>query len=217
MAGAIRQSCQSTDVSDLRRSCTVDWRLFCFLLGQGETTCAKNSSSSAMAWRPGACWSICSRPRRAAYDVTIFNAEPRVNYNRLMLSPVLSGEKTYRTDHHPWRRLVRQHGVTLHKAAPVTTIDRAARAGHLRQRDCRRDYDKLVIATGSTPFIIPPFPATNLAGVVTYRDLDDVDKMLAVGPRRPGRRHRRRPARPRGRRRPQDAGHGCHRAASRRR
>ncbi len=41
-----------------------------------------------------------------AYEVTIFNAEPRVNYDRIMLSPVLSGEKTLRGDHHPWRRLV---------------------------------------------------------------------------------------------------------------
>ena len=42
------------------------------------------------------------------YQVTIFNAEPRVNYDRIMLSPVLSGEKDYRADRHPWRRLVHQ-------------------------------------------------------------------------------------------------------------
>ena len=40
-------------------------------------------------------------------------------------------------------------------------------------------YDKLVIATGSTPFIIP-VPGHDLPGVVTYRDLDDVQKMLAA-------------------------------------
>ena len=38
-----------------------------------------------------------------AYDVTIFNAEPRVNYNRLMLSPVLVGREDLRRHHHPWR------------------------------------------------------------------------------------------------------------------
>ena len=42
------------------------------------------------------------------YEVTIFNAEPRVNYDRIMLSPVLSGEKDYEADHHPRRRLVHQ-------------------------------------------------------------------------------------------------------------
>ena len=60
------------------------------------------------------------------YTVTIFNAEPRVNYNRLMLSPVLSGEKTYEeiiTHGDDWYV---EHGVTLHKSAPVNLIDRQA-------------------------------------------------------------------------------------------
>ena len=43
-----------------------------------------------------------------AYEVTLFNAEPRGNYNRLMLSPVLAGEKDLRRDRHPRRRLVRR-------------------------------------------------------------------------------------------------------------
>lgn len=83
-----------------------------------------------------------------AYDVTIFNAEPRVNYNRLMLSPVLSGEKTYEdiiTHGDAWYA---EHGVTLHKGARVSTIDRAAKTV-TSETGITESYDKLVIATGS--------------------------------------------------------------------
>lgn len=112
------------------------------------------------------------------YAITIFNAEPRVNYNRLMLSPVLSGEKTYEdiiTHGEGWYA---EHGITLHRSAPVTRIDRAARRV-TAANGLVADYDRLVIATGSSPFI-PPLPGRELAGVVTYRDLDDVEKMLAA-------------------------------------
>ncbi len=112
------------------------------------------------------------------YRVTVFNAEPRVNYNRLMLSPVLSGEKSYEdiiTHGDDWYA---DHGITLHKASPVTLIDRVARRV-ISSNGIVADYDRLVIATGSSPFI-PPLPGRDLEGVVTYRDLDDVEKMLAA-------------------------------------
>jgi nitrite reductase (NADH) large subunit len=111
-----------------------------------------------------------------AYDVTIFNAEPRVNYNRLMLSPVLSGEKTYEdiiTHGDGWYE---EHGVALHKGCKVSKIDRTAKTVTATDGTTAA-YDKLVIATGSNPFIIP-VPGHQLPGVVTYRDLDDVAKML---------------------------------------
>jgi nitrite reductase (NADH) large subunit len=113
-----------------------------------------------------------------ACDVTIFNAEPRVNYNRLMLSPVLSGEKTYQdiiTHDDEWYK---QNSVVLHKGKKVSKIDRTAK--EVTSEDgTTAAYDKLVIATGSSPFIIP-IPGNDLPGVVTYRDLDDVEKMLAA-------------------------------------
>ena len=59
-----------------------------------------------------------------AYEVTIFNAEPRVNYNRLMLSPVLSGEKSYEdiiTHDLDWYA---EHGVKLHRNEKIVSIDR---------------------------------------------------------------------------------------------
>jgi len=112
------------------------------------------------------------------YEVTIFNAEPRVNYNRLMLSPVLSGEKTYKdiiTHDDDWYET---HGVTLHKSAKIKEIDRASKTV-TSENGITESYDKLVIATGSNPFIIP-LPGHDLDGVLTYRDLDDVERMIEV-------------------------------------
>ncbi|MEO0945134.1 MAG: nitrite reductase large subunit NirB [Pseudomonadota bacterium] len=113
-----------------------------------------------------------------AYDVTIFNAEPRVNYNRLMLSPVLSGEKTYEdiiTHDDDWYE---KHGVMLHKSARVSEVNREAKTV-TSETGITTPYDKLVIATGSNPFIIP-LPGHDLEGVLTYRDLDDVERMIEV-------------------------------------
>jgi len=116
-----------------------------------------------------------------AYEITIFNAEPRVNYDRILLSPVLSGEKTYEDIVIHDEAWYGAHGITLHKGKPVTEIDRTAKI--VRAADgTEAPYDKLVIATGSKPIIIP-VPGHDLEGVLAYRDLDDVDKMLAAAER----------------------------------
>ncbi|MCM5553807.1 nitrite reductase large subunit NirB [Pleomorphomonas sp. NRK KF1] len=113
-----------------------------------------------------------------AYDVTIFNAEPRVNYDRIMLSPVLSGEKSFDDIVIHDDAWYARNGVTLLKGARVTEIDRESRK--VTAADGRSaTYDKLVIATGSTPIIIP-VPGHQLSGVLAYRDLDDVDRMLEI-------------------------------------
>ncbi|MDH6297678.1 assimilatory nitrite reductase (NAD(P)H) large subunit precursor [Agrobacterium fabrum] len=112
------------------------------------------------------------------YDVTIFNAEPRVNYDRIMLSPVLSGEKSYEDiviHNDEWYAA---NNVTLHKGAKVTGIDRD-RKNVTSENGITASYDRLVIATGSLPFIIP-VPGHQLPGVLAYRDLDDVTKMLEI-------------------------------------
>ncbi|SER92423.1 nitrite reductase large subunit NirB [Rhizobium sp. NFR03] len=110
------------------------------------------------------------------YDVVIFNAEPRVNYDRIMLSPVLSGEKLYEDIVIHGDDWYARNGVTLHKGAKVTGIDRVAKTV-TSAAGISAAYDKLVIATGSLPFIIP-VPGHDLPGVLAYRDLDDVEKML---------------------------------------
>jgi nitrite reductase (NADH) large subunit len=110
------------------------------------------------------------------YRVTIFNAEPRVNYDRIMLSPVLSGEKSYEQIVIHGDGWYEAHGITLYKGHRVVSIDRAAKTVTSDQ-GVTAPYDKLVIATGSVPFIIP-VPGHDLPGVISYRDLDDVNAML---------------------------------------
>jgi len=110
------------------------------------------------------------------YEITIFNAEPRVNYDRIMLSPVLSGEKDYGQIIIHGDGWYIKNGITLYKGHKVTGIDRAAKTVTSDQ-GVTASYDKLVIATGSVPLILP-VPGNNLAGVLSYRDLDDVNAML---------------------------------------
>jgi nitrite reductase (NADH) large subunit len=111
-----------------------------------------------------------------AYEVTIFGAEPRVNYNRIMLSPVLSGEKAYEDILIHDDAWYETHGITLHRGKQVVEIDRAAKRV-IAADGTAADYDHLLVATGSMPFVVP-IPGATLPGVVTYRDLDDVNKML---------------------------------------
>jgi nitrite reductase (NADH) large subunit len=111
------------------------------------------------------------------FDVTLFNAEPRGNYNRLMLSPVLSGEKTYDqivTHDADWYAA---HGVDCRFGEPVVRIDRANKVVYSNTGGV--PYDALVIATGSAPFIVP-VPGKDLPGVCAYRDLEDTNKMIAA-------------------------------------
>ncbi|MGO4638217.1 nitrite reductase large subunit NirB [Mesorhizobium sp. 2RAF45] len=110
------------------------------------------------------------------YSVTIFNAEPRVNYDRIMLSPVLSGEKAYEEIIIHGDGWYIANNITLYKGHKIVAIDRAAKTV-TSDHGVAEPYDKLVIATGSVPFIIP-VPGHNLPGVLTYRDLDDVQAMM---------------------------------------
>jgi nitrite reductase (NADH) large subunit len=112
------------------------------------------------------------------YAVTIFNAEPRVNYDRIMLSPVLSGEKAFADIVIHDEDWYARHGVTLKKGCKAVAIDRDGRTVTGADGSVV-PYDKLVIATGSSPFIIP-VPGKDLSGVISYRDLDDVEKMLSA-------------------------------------
>ena len=120
----------------------------------------------------------------ARYDVTLFGAEPRGNYNRIMLSPVLAGEKRYDdiiTHDAEWYA---RNGVSCRFGETVTLIDRKRKV--VASKHGETAYDKLVIATGSAPFIIP-IAGKDLPGVMAFRDLDDVNAMAAAAGR-PGAR-----------------------------
>ncbi len=110
------------------------------------------------------------------YNITVFGAEPHVNYNRIMLSSVLAGDKTVDEIVINSREWYDENGIHLFTGDAVTAIDREARivttaSGHAMP------YDKLLIATGSRP-LAPPIPGLNLPGVCAFRDIADVDKML---------------------------------------
>jgi nitrite reductase (NADH) large subunit len=119
----------------------------------------------------------------AAYEITVFGAEPAGGYNRVLLSPLLAGDKG-RGDvitHPPaW---FEQRGVKLHAADPIEHIDRVRRVVHAAS-GLAAPYDRLVIATGSTPNLLS-IPGTGLPGVRTFRDLEDVDAMLVASSHHP--------------------------------
>lgn len=110
------------------------------------------------------------------YDITVFGAEPHPNYNRIMLSPVLAGEQTVDDiilNPVDWYA---SHGITLHMGKAVTAVDRQSRM--VTSADgTQAAYDRLLIATGSLPFVLP-VPGHDLPGVITYRDIADTKAMI---------------------------------------
>ncbi|MBC9033790.1 NAD(P)/FAD-dependent oxidoreductase [Sphingomonas sp. JC676] len=114
----------------------------------------------------------------ARYRVTIFGAEPHVNYNRIMLSPVLAGEKAFEDIILNGQDWYRDNHIELIAGDAVVSIDREGR--HVTAASGRTvTYDRLLIATGSDPFIIP-VPGHMLDGVISFRDMHDVERMLAA-------------------------------------
>ncbi|WP_163140290.1 NAD(P)/FAD-dependent oxidoreductase, partial [Arhodomonas sp. KWT] len=117
------------------------------------------------------------------YEITVFGAEPHVNYNRIMLSPVLAGEKTLSDIVLNDREWYADNGITLHTGDPVERIERGRRR-IVSASGRETPYDRLLLATGSTPFVLP-VPGNDLPGVVSFRDIGDVETMLEAA-----RRHR---------------------------
>ncbi len=112
------------------------------------------------------------------YQITVFGAEPHPNYNRILLSPVLAGELSVQDivlNDHAWYR---DHQIVLHTGRRVTRIDRTRRKV-LADDGTEADYDRLLLATGSNPFILP-VPGNDLPGVITYRDIAYTEAMIAA-------------------------------------
>jgi nitrite reductase [NAD(P)H] large subunit len=125
---------------------------------------------------------ILERGGADRFAITVFGDEPYGNYNRIMLSNVLAGvedEAGIFLNDLAWYA---DHGVTLHSGCRVTRIDRHARRIHADDGTVTR-YDKLIIATGSRPFV-PPIPGVHRPGrgyhqgVFAFRTLDDTRAMV---------------------------------------
>ena len=112
------------------------------------------------------------------YEITVFGSEPYTNYNRIMLSPVLAGEKSFDDIVLNTKEWYDEHQIKLVSGDPVIKIDRIAQTV-TAQSGINVPYDRLLIATGSNPFIIP-VPGHDKSGVIGFRDFDDVEKMLSA-------------------------------------
>ena len=112
------------------------------------------------------------------YDISIFGAEPHPNYNRILLSPVLAGEQ--QLDEivlNSWE-WYKENNITLHAGKKVVAVDRVRRI--VKSEDGTEEhYDRLLLCTGSNPFILP-IPGKDLKGVIAYRDIADTNEMIAA-------------------------------------
>ena len=110
------------------------------------------------------------------YDITVFGAEPHPNYNRILLSPVLAGEQTLDEIVLNPLSWYEENGIRLHLGKKVVEVDRTRRI--VRAADgTEAEYDRLLLATGSHPFILP-VPGKDLEGVIAYRDIADTQAMI---------------------------------------
>ena len=115
------------------------------------------------------------------YDITVFGAEPHPNYNRILLSPVLAGEQTLdEIVLNSWEWYSDNH-ITLHAGKKVVRVDRIKRIV-FADDGTEEEYDRLLICTGSNPFILP-IPGKDLEGVIAYRDIADTNAMIDAATR----------------------------------
>lgn len=114
------------------------------------------------------------------YQITVIGAETVLPYNRIMLSPVLSGEKTFKEIQTHDEVYFAQNNITFKPGYEVTAVDRKSKSVLVskvgKTESYPVDYDRLVLCTGSVPFILP-LPGKELEGVVSFRDIYDVEYM----------------------------------------
>ena len=112
------------------------------------------------------------------YAIAVIGEEPRLAYNRVLLSALLADEVGFDDIELKPARWWRDRGVTLRYGVRATAVDAAARNVTLAG-GTRLSFSKLVFATGSQP-IKPDIPGMDLPGVLTFRDVDDVNAIAAA-------------------------------------
>jgi nitrite reductase (NADH) large subunit len=110
------------------------------------------------------------------YEITVIGAEPHPNYNRILLSSVLAGDKTLDEIVINGPRWYAERGVRLMLGTRAVAIDRTARRVVLDDGNSV-PYNKLLLATGSKP-MAPPIPGLSLPNVRAFRDIADVEAMI---------------------------------------
>lgn len=109
------------------------------------------------------------------YQITVFGAERHPNYNRILLSTVLSQKMDIKDIVLNDINWYRENNITLHLNKTVENINRAKKT--VQSGDMEVPYDRLIIATGSNPVIIP-FPGVDKEGVVAFRNIEDCQRMI---------------------------------------
>lgn len=112
------------------------------------------------------------------YEIVVFGDEPYPNYNRIMLSPVLANEQTIDDIILNTREWYAENNITLYTSSRINNIDRNDRVVY-SEDGTTAEYDRLLIATGSKPFMLP-IPGADLQGVLGYRDIKDTNDMIAA-------------------------------------
>ena len=112
------------------------------------------------------------------YHITVFGAEPHVNYDRIMLSSVLAGEKEIDQIVINPLSWYGENEIRLFAGDSVVAIDRVAKT--ITSESGRVEpYDRLLLATGSRP-IVPPLPGLELPGTCAFRDIADIEQMIGA-------------------------------------
>ncbi|WP_026151551.1 nitrite reductase large subunit NirB [Streptomyces prunicolor] len=114
---------------------------------------------------------LAERGLTATHRVVVLCEEPRPAYDRVQLTSYFSGrtpEELSLTD----AEFISDHGIELYVGDPAETIDRAARTVTARS-GLTVEYDTLVLATGSYPFV-PPVPGKDSDGCFVYRTIEDL-------------------------------------------
>src|SRR5262245_36818169 len=110
------------------------------------------------------------------FEITVFGDETHVNYNRILLSSVLAGEKSADDIVLNSLKWYEQKNIQLRLGVRITSVDPVSNTV-TGDDGFSTTFDKLLLATGSSP-LIPPIEGTNKSGVFAFRNLDDTRALL---------------------------------------
>ncbi len=111
-----------------------------------------------------------------AFDITIFGREPHPNYNRILLSTVLQGDTSIDDITLNERDWYAKNNIQLYTGESVIKIDKDRKQVHT-DKGKQVQYDELILATGSLPFMLP-LPGADKEGVTAFRDIKDCQTMI---------------------------------------
>ncbi|NTU27536.1 FAD-dependent oxidoreductase [Bacillus tequilensis] len=115
---------------------------------------------------------------RQMFEIVIFGSEPHPNYNRILLSSVLQGETSLDDITLNSKDWYAANGITLYTGETVVHID-TDRQRVITDRKRTLPYDKFIVATGSSPHILP-IPGADKKGVYGFRTIEDCQALMSI-------------------------------------